>query len=42
MAVIALEGMRFFAYHGFYPEENIIGTNYVVDVYITADFGGII
>jgi len=34
MAKIALEGMRFHAYHGFYNEERKIGGNYVVDVYI--------
>lgn len=39
MGLIALEGMRFFAYHGYYPEENITGTNYILDVYITAEFG---
>jgi len=35
MAVIALEGMRFYAYHGFYEEEQILGNDYVVDVHIT-------
>ncbi|RMD70818.1 MAG: dihydroneopterin aldolase [Bacteroidetes bacterium] len=35
MAIIALEGMRFFARHGFYEEEQIIGNEFVVDVYIT-------
>jgi 7,8-dihydroneopterin aldolase/epimerase/oxygenase len=34
MARIALEGMQFYAYHGFYEEEQVIGTDYVVDVYI--------
>ena len=38
MAVIALEGMKFYAYHGFYPEENKIGGYFVVDVYMEADF----
>lgn len=38
MGLIALEGMRFYAYHGFYPEEQIIGNNYVVDVYINTNF----
>lgn len=36
MATIALEGMQFYAYHGYYEEERIIGGNYLVDVYITA------
>ncbi len=35
MAVIALEGMEFQAKHGFYEEEQIIGGEFVVDVYIT-------
>jgi len=34
MAVIALEEMEFYAYHGFYPEENKIGGYYLVDVYL--------
>lgn len=38
MALIGLEGMRFFAYHGFYPEENVLGTEYVVDVYLETNF----
>lgn len=37
MALIALEGMRFFAFHGFYEEEQLTGNYYVVDVHITAD-----
>ena len=38
MSQIALEGMRFYAYHGFYEEEQVIGNNYVIDVYIHTDF----
>jgi dihydroneopterin aldolase len=37
MATIALEGMKFYAYHGFYKEEQLIGTDYVVDVYIESN-----
>ena len=37
MALIALEGMRFYAYHGFYNEERKIGGNYIVDIYIEKD-----
>jgi len=37
MAIIALEGMRFFAYHGFYEEEQIIGNDFILDVYVNAD-----
>jgi len=38
MAKIALEGMRFYAYHGFYPEERKTGTHFQVDVYIETKF----
>lgn len=34
MAWIALEGMRFFAYHGVYDAEQVLGGEYVLDVYI--------
>ena len=37
MALIALEGMEFFAYHGCFSEEQIIGTRFVVDLYIEAN-----
>jgi len=29
---IALQGIRFFAYHGFYPEEQVLGCEYIVDI----------
>ncbi|MCB0520953.1 MAG: dihydroneopterin aldolase [Lewinellaceae bacterium] len=35
MATIALEGMKFRAFHGFYEEEQILGGDYVVDVLVT-------
>lgn len=38
MGRIALEGMEFYAYHGFYEEEQLIGGDYIVDVYLTANF----
>ena len=38
MGLIALEGMEFFAYHGFYEEEQLMGGDYIVDVYIETDF----
>ena len=38
MAKIALEGMRFYAYHGFYPEERKTGTHFEVDVHIETSF----
>ncbi|MEZ4941457.1 MAG: dihydroneopterin aldolase [Saprospiraceae bacterium] len=34
MAIIALEGMKFHAYHGVYEAEQKIGADYIVDVYI--------
>lgn len=34
MGKISLEGMRFYAYHGVYEEEKIIGNHYTVDVHI--------
>ena len=34
MPKIALEGMRFYGYHGFYPEEQVVGTEFMIDVYI--------
>ncbi|MCS6794641.1 MAG: dihydroneopterin aldolase [Raineya sp.] len=37
MATISLEEMEFFAYHGFYEEEQKIGNKYSVDVHIEAD-----
>ncbi|MBK8554738.1 MAG: dihydroneopterin aldolase [Lewinellaceae bacterium] len=36
MAWIALEGMRFHAFHGVYEAEKILGTEYLVDVYVQA------
>lgn len=35
---ILLEDIRIFAYHGVLPEEKIIGTFYIVNAEITADF----
>lgn len=32
MIKVALQGVKFFAYHGFYPEEQILGSHFVVDV----------
>lgn len=38
--VVALEGMEFYARHGYYEEERVIGNKYSVDVFITVDFTG--
>lgn len=37
MAIIALEGLEFYAYHGVFPKEQIFGTNFQVDIYIEFD-----
>ncbi len=37
MAQIALEKMEFFAYHGCFSEEQIIGTRFIVDLWIETD-----
>jgi dihydroneopterin aldolase len=34
MGLIAIEGMKFYAFHGYYPEEELIGTEFLVDVYV--------
>ncbi len=34
---IGLEGMEFYAYHGVYQEEQIIGGKYIVDVWVQTD-----
>jgi dihydroneopterin aldolase len=38
MGRISLEGMEFFAYHGFYEEERKIGNRYEVDITVETDF----
>ncbi|MFB6453652.1 dihydroneopterin aldolase [Chitinophaga sp. Hz27] len=34
MLTIALEQAHFHAYHGFFPEETIIGNEFVLDIYV--------
>lgn len=34
---VGLEGVRIYAYHGYYPEEQVIGTEYLVDVETISD-----
>lgn len=36
--IVALEGMEFYAYHGFYQEEREVGNKYVVDVSLKTNF----
>ncbi len=38
MGEVALEGMEFFAYHGYYEEEQKIGNKYEVNFAITTEF----
>jgi len=35
MITIAIHGAEFFAYHGFYPEEQKLGTKFIVDVEVS-------
>ena len=35
---IRLEGMKFYAYHGVLPQENLVGTNYYIDLRLKTDF----
>lgn len=37
MGIISLEQMEFWAYHGCFEEEQVIGTRFLVDVYLTVD-----
>lgn len=37
MATIKIEGMDFFAYHGCFTEESIIGTRFEVDLTVNVD-----
>ena len=37
MGLIAVEGLRFYAHHGYYKEEQNLGGQYVVDVYLRKD-----
>lgn len=40
MSKVALEGMQFYAYHGFYEEEQLVGGYFVVDVYVETNIMG--
>ena len=35
MALVVLEGMRFHAFHGVYEAEQVLGAEYIVDVYVS-------
>jgi len=38
MGTVTLEGLEFFAYHGYYDEEQKVGNKYSVDVTVHTDF----
>tara|TARA_B100001287_G_C22607554_1_gene493463 strand:+ start:823 stop:1176 length:354 start_codon:yes stop_codon:yes gene_type:complete len=37
MGLITVEGIRVFAYHGHLPEEAVLGGQFIVNVWVTAD-----
>ncbi len=37
MAIIHIEGMHFYAYHGCFKEEQVVGTDFSVDILLTID-----
>lgn len=37
MSMIAIEGMEFYAYHGCFEEEKIIGTSFMVDLFFNTN-----
>lgn len=37
MSTISIEGMEFYAYHGHFAEEQLIGTWFIVDLFLTTD-----
>ncbi|RVU00599.1 dihydroneopterin aldolase [Mucilaginibacter limnophilus] len=39
MTTVSLKGAEFFAQHGYYPEEQVLGTTFIVEVDVTFDAG---
>jgi dihydroneopterin aldolase len=37
MSIISIEGMEFFSYHGCFEEEQMIGTKFNIDLFLTVD-----
>lgn len=37
MSIISIEGMEFFAYHGCFKEEQLIGTKFSIDLFMEVD-----
>ncbi len=38
MGRIAIEGMKFYAHHGYYHDERKVGNHFIADVYLETDF----
>ncbi|UJP64685.1 dihydroneopterin aldolase [Mongoliitalea daihaiensis] len=38
MGTVRLEGASFYAYHGVYPEEKVLGNQFLVDIELTYSF----
>ena len=38
MGKVSLEGIEFHAYHGAYPEENVLGNRFTLDLELDTDF----
>jgi dihydroneopterin aldolase len=38
MGLIAVEGLQFYAHHGYYKEEQVLGGKYTVDIYMEVNF----
>ena len=37
MGLIAVEGLQFYAHHGYHKEEQVLGGKYTVDIYMTTN-----
>ncbi len=37
MGLIGVEGLQFYAHHGYYKEEQVLGGKYTVDIYLKTD-----
>jgi 7,8-dihydroneopterin aldolase/epimerase/oxygenase len=37
MGIIEIEGLHFYGYHGYYESEQVVGSEFSVDVYIETD-----
>ena len=37
MGLIRIEGMEFYAFHGHFPEERVVGNSFIIDLEIETD-----